>query len=274
MQGRGETRLSRFKGEGYDSFTYPQSGFSLGEDCVTLSKIGTVKAVVHRQIEGKIKTCTVRRSGQKWYACFAVACEAVPLPASDASVGIDVGLEKFAALSNGQRIDNPRFFGKEEKALAKAQRKLCKHKRASKARKKAKKVVRRIHERICHRRHNFVHQIARKIVDQYGLIAVEKLNVAGMQQNPCLAKSIADASWSLFGSVLANKAESAGRKYVEVNPAYTSQDCSGCGYRAKKTLRERWHFCPICGLSLDRDVNAAVNILKTALGMQCVRASR
>ncbi len=261
----------RWKGEGYDSFTYPQTGFSIQEGSITISKVGTIKAVVHREVTGKIKTCTIRRQGEKWYASFSHEVEEELLPPTGEATGIDVGIEKFAALSDGTYIDNPRFFRKEEKALAKAQRKLARQKKGSKARRKAKKIVRCVHERIANRRHNFVHQATRKLVTTFDFIAVEKLKVQNMQGNHCLAKSIADASWSMFRQVLTYKAENAGRKIVEVNPAYTSQDCSGCGHRAKKTLKERWHFCPICGLSLDRDVNAAVNILQTALGIQGVR---
>lgn len=271
----GETPgFPRSKGDGYDSFTYPQSGFSVGEQAVSLSKIGTVKAVLHRPVEGKVKTCTVRRQGGKWFVCFAVEVEAEPLPLSDEAVGIDVGLNQFATLSNGEMIANPRFFRKEEKALAKAQRKLSHQKRGSVERRKAKKIVRRVHERIANRRHDFVHQTARRLVNLFGLIAVEKLNVKNMQGNHCLAKSISDAAWSLFRSVLTQKAESAGRKVVNVNPAWTSQDCSGCGLRPEKEHRkklcDRWHFCPNCGLSLDRDQNAALNILKIGMGQHTV----
>ena len=256
----------RFKGDGYDSFTYPQTGWKVMENCVTLTKIGTVKAKIHRPIVGKIKTCTVLRTGDKWFVCFACEVEHQPLPISTEAVGIDVGLEKFAALSDGSFIENPRFFRVEEKALAKVQRKLSKCIRGSRERRRAKKAVRRVHERIRNRRHNFVHQNARQVVNKFGTIAVEKLNTKSMLQNSHLSKSISDASWSMFRAVLSQKAESAARKFVEVNPAYTSQDCSRCGYRAKKPLKERWHFCPICSLSLDRDTNAAINIL--GLGLQ------
>lgn len=263
----------RFKGQGqYDSITFPQapSGCKMEGELLNLSKVGEVRCVVHRPLVGTPKTCTIRRQAAKWFAC--IACEYTPetLPESNDVVGIDVGLEKFAALSDGSFVENPRFFRKDEKALAKAQRKQSRTAKGSKARRKADKVVSRIHERIRNRRHNFVHQLARKLVNQFGLIAVEKLNVKGMVKNHHLAKGISDAAWSQFRSVLSMKAESAARKIVEVNPAYTSQDCSNCGHRAKKPLKERWHNCPMCGLSLDRDTNAAHNILKTALGLQSV----
>jgi putative transposase len=288
----------RLKGKcQYDSLTYPQAtAFAVGEDAIRLSKVGYVKAVVHRPLPGTAKTCTVRLQAGKWFACVTCEVEAEPLPESTGTVGIDVGLNVFAALSNGEFVDNPRFFRKEEKALAKAQRNLSKQKRGSRERRKAKKVVSRIHERIRNRRHDFVHQLSRKIVNRYGLIAVEKLNAKNMSKSPApkpdpenvgqflpngasakagLNKSILDAAWSMFRFCLAYKAESASRQYAEVNPACPTGipvGCSGCGMRVKKTLQERVHFCPCCGLSLDRDVNAARNILQIAVGQHSVPA--
>ena len=283
----------REKGAGqYDSLTFKEygNGCKLGENSVTLSKIGTIKAVVHRVVEGVYKTCTLRRQGEKWYACFAVEVQPEPLPPSEEAIGLDVGLNQFAALSNGEFVPNPRFLRKDEKALAKAQRKVEKYRKGSPAQRKARKVVRRIHERIANRRHDFAHQTARKLVNRFGRLAVEKLTVKNLSKHPApkqaeetgaflpngasqksgLNKSILDAAWGMFRTVLASKAESAGRQYAEVNPAWTSQDCSGCGYRAKKKLSERWHYCPMCSLSLDRDTNAAINILKTAVGLHSV----
>ena len=259
----------RLKGKGqYDSITYPQHGFKVGDSSVWLSLQGKqtqVKAKIHRAIVGTVKTCTVRKYGSKWFACFSVEQEAEPLPSCADAVGLDAGLNSFMALSDGTFIDNPRFFRRDEKALAKASRKQAKTAKGSKPRKKANKVLSRIHERIRNRRHDFVHQTARRLVNRYGVIAVEKLNVKGMVKNHCLAKSISDASWSMFRTVLTQKAESAAREVIAVNPAYTSQDCHACGYRAKKKLSERWHHCPMCSASLDRDTNAAINILNLAL---------
>jgi putative transposase len=253
-----------------------------------VSKIGQVKAVVHRPLIGTPKTCTIRRQAGKWFACFACEVEPESLPESTESIGIDVGpvahlrLEnQFAALSDGAFVANPRFFRRDEKALAKAGHRQAKTQKRSRERRKANKVLCRIHERIRNRRHDFVHQFARRLVNQYGMIAIEKLNVKTMLGNHCLAKSISDAlvasvrrSWSMFRSVLMNKAESASRQVVEVDPAYTSQDCHQCGNRAKKKLSERWHHCPMCGASLDRDTNAAINILQkvkqAAVGLHSV----
>ena len=275
-QGAEKAGFPRFKGRGhYDSFTFPQSGFELQENAVKLSKIGGVKAIVHRTIAGKVKTCTIRRQNGKWFACFAIEVEFVPLEPTGQAVGIDVGLNSFATFSNGEQVENPRFYRTDEAALAKAQRRLSKFEKGTPERRRARKVVARIHERIRNRRHNFVHQQTSKVVNRFDTIALEKLNVKGMQKNRCLSKSISDAAWSHFRAVLAVKAVSAGRRYVEVNPAYTSADCSGCGLRAKKKLSERWHFCPVCGTSLDRDHNAAKNILSQGLlrlGIQSIEA--
>ena len=265
----GTAGYPRMKGVGqYDSFTFTQGGYSTTANALTLFKIGSVKAVFHRGIEGEIKTMTLRKRGGKWFACFCCEVTCEELPESQEAIGIDVGLTHFATLSDGSTVANPRFFRADEKALAKAQRKFSKHKRGTSARSKARKVVSRIHERIRNRRHNFVHQFARRLVKRYGTIAVENLNVKAMLQNHCLAKSIADASWSMFRSVLTQKAESAARQLVAVEPAYTSQDCSTCGFRVRKKLSERVHCCPSCGLVLDRDHNAALNII--SLGLQRV----
>lgn len=276
MQAGEAPGFPRFKGDGYDSFCYPQSGFKVGESTLSLSLFGKqekVKAKLHRPVMGKVKTCCVHRVGSKWFVCLSVEQEDSPLPPSDESVGLDAGLNSFLALSSGAFVDNPCFFRRDGKALAKAQRRLAKQTRGS--RKRRKKVVSRIHERIRNRRHDFAHQTARRLVNRFGVIAIEKLNVKDMVKNHSLAKSISDASWSMFRTVLTSKAESAGREVLAVNPAYTSQDCHACGYRAKKKLSERWHLCPMCGASLDRDTNAAINILnlalQTAVGQHSVR---
>lgn len=274
----------RVKGDGYDSFCFPGAsvGYSVVNGGLRLSKItepnstiknSTIKMRLHRPIVGKVKTCCIHRVGSKdnpkWFVCFAVEQEDDFLPPSTESVGLDAGLNSFLALSNGEFIDNPRFFRRDEKASAKASRKQAKTKKRSPERRRANQVLSRIHERIRNRRHDFCHQNARRIVNRFGVIAVEKLNVKGMVQNHCLAKCISDASWSMFRTILTHKAESAGREVIAVNPAYTSQDCHACGYRpsyrAKKKLSERWHFCPNCSASLDRDTNAAINILNLAL---------
>ncbi len=192
---------------------------------------------------------------------------------TNSAVGIDVGLNSFAVTSDGQTIANQRFFRKEEKTLAKSQRKwdaVKKRPKTDAVREKRRKIIARVHERIRNKRHNFAHQESRKIVNRYGFIAVENLKVQKMQKNRRLSKSIADAAWSLFRHCLEYKAEEAGIGFKAVKPEYTSQDCSACGHREKKKLSQRVHQCKKCGYTADRDLNAAINILTLGLQRQAV----
>jgi putative transposase len=253
----------------YSSFTFPQSGFAIESGKLKLSKIGKVKIKLHREIEGKIKTCTISHSSTgKWFACLSVECTAEALPTSKENVGIDVGLKAFAVLSNGEAIANPKFFRQAEKQLAKAQKKLSAVPKGSAECKKRRKVVARVHERIANKRKDFAHQESRKLVNRFGVMVFEKLNIRGMLKNHNLAKSIADAAWSQLVTFTSYKAENAGRRVVQVNPRNTSQMCSRCGALVKKDLSVRIHDCLRCGLVLDRDHNSAINIL--ALGLQSI----
>ena len=177
-----------------------------------------------------------------------------------------MGLLAFSALSTGESTPCPKFLRTDEHDLKRTQRQLSAAPRGTRERRKRRTIVRRIHERISHRRTNFAHQESRRLVNRFGVIAVEDLAVHRMVHNHCLAQSIQDAAWAQFATFLAYKAAWAGRRFVAVNPAYTSQDCSGCGHRQKKTLALRLHQCTCCGLTLDRDHNAAVNIMR--LGLQ------
>lgn len=258
----------RFRGQdGYDSFTFKQSGFSIKDRKLVVSKIGTIKICLHRPIEGRIKTLCIRRDRVgNWYACFSCEVEPTPLPYSNKAVGIDVGLESFATYSNSEKVANPRFFRQDEKELAKVQRKLSKVEKCTPERDKRKKAVQHVHQRIANRRKDFAHQLSRRLVNEYGVIALEKLNGKGMLQNHCLAKSISDAAWNQLAQYITYKAEWAGRVAVLVDPRNTSKRCSRCGILVEKSLSERVHSCPVCGLQIDRDENAAINIL--ALGLQ------
>ncbi len=275
----------RYKGQRrYDSITYPQfsNGCRLGEKGLRLGKIGCLRIVQHRLLEGIPKACTITRTATgKWFA--TIPCDLGDVPVCEKKqrpdVGIDVGLEKFATLSTGEKIPHPRFFRQEEKALAKAQRrwdKVKKLKKTDPVREKRRKVVARVHERIRNKRHNFAHQTARSLVNCFSMIAHEDLSVNRMLHNKYLSKSISDAAWSMFTDCLTYKAEEAGSVVEPVDPAYTSQDCSKCGHRLKKTLSDRRHKCPRCGLDMDRDHNAAINILRlgrqSQVGKRCTTA--
>ena len=255
--------------ERYDSFTFAQyeSGWKFTDNGrLRLFKIGDVKIKLHRPIEGRVKTLTIRRDRLgNWYACFSCEVEFITPDPSPHVVGIDMGLEKFATLSTGVMIDNPRFFRLDEKALAKAQRKVSKFSKGSVERNKAKRVVQHIHARIVNRRKDFAHKLSRYLVDVFQVTVFEDLNVQGMVKNHNLAKSISDAAWNQTIQYTTYKAECADRLCLKVNPAYTSQDCSGCGDRVKKKLSQRVHSCPKCGLEIDRDLNASLNILGRGL---------
>ena len=268
-----EPGYPRFKGRGrYDSICFPQfqnGGCSIQNNKLVVSKIGHVKIVVHRPLEGKPKTATIQRTSTgKWFVSFTTEVEPKRLPKLSNEVGIDVGLNSFAFLSDGSEIANPRFFRKEEKELAKVQRKLSKFEKGTKERRFRRKAVARTHERIAFKRQDFSHQHSRKIINNYGSIFVEDLRVNRMLHNHCLAKSISDAAWSMFFAIIIYKAEEAGRIFVAINPAYTSQTCSGCGHRQKMPLSERVFNCPCCGLHISRDLNAALNI--KAVGLHSV----
>jgi len=258
----------RFKGYGrYDSFTYTQSGFSLKPGKLRLSKIGDIKIKLHRAIVGEIQRLNIRRMPTgKWFVSFLVEVEPDKLiPKTGLSIGVDVGLKSFITLSNGEHVDNPRFFLHGENALAKAHRKLSTAEKGTPERQKALKVVHRAHERITNKRDDFVQKLSLKLVESYDLIAFEDLNIKGMVKNHCLAKHIADAAWNKLITATSYKAEWAGKRVELVNPTNTSQICSGCGQIVQKDLSERVHRCPFCGLTLDRDHNAAINILRLRL---------
>jgi len=188
-----------------------------------------------------------------------------PQSLKEEAVGIDVGLAHFATLSNGQEIANPRFFKKEEKILAKAQRKLALLKKGMPERRRQGKIVAKVHEHISNQRKDFCHKESKKVIDQYQYICVEDLDIKKMVEWSHFAKSIADASWNQFRQFLTYKAAEAGRKLGLVNPAYMTQDCYNCGYREKKKLSDRMRRCSQCGYKATRDLNAAQNIL--ALGI-------
>jgi putative transposase len=260
----------RFKGANwYKSFTYPQSGFELLDSgCLRLSKIGDAKIKLHRPLQGEVKTLTVKRDWLgNWYACFSCEVGVEPLPPVSGVVGIDVGLEKFATLSTGRHIPNPRFFRKDEATLVKAQRRLSKCEKGTPEYRKRRRVVQHIHQRIANRRKDFAHKLSRYLADNFQVIAFEKLDILDMKDGNfrSMNKSIGDAAWNQLVQYTEYKAEKAGRTVTLVDPRGTSQECSGCGEVVRKDLSVRVHNCPHCSCTLDRDVNAALNILSRGL---------
>lgn len=252
----------------YDSFTLKQAGWSLDGRYLKVKNVGIFKLYLSRPIEGKIKTITIRRDAYgDWWVCFS--CDQVPEKASkptEEEVGADVGLESFLTDSNGNKIENPRYYRKLQKKLRRKQRKVSRRKKGSKRRGKAVKVLAKTHRQVVNMRLDFLHKVANQYIEKYKVIVLENLTVKNMVKNRHLSKSISDASWSTFVNLLLYKAEEAGRTVILVDPKGTSQECSGCGEIVHKTLAVRIHDCPHCGLQIDRDVNAARNILKRGIG--------
>jgi putative transposase len=276
LQSGEEPGCPRFQGqERYDSFTYPQygNGAMLDGGVLSLSKIGRIPIRLHRLIEGMPKTVTISHEADGWYACFSCAdVPTTPLTPTGRETGIDVGLKVFLIAAGGEMVENPRHYRKAEKQLAKAQRRVSRRTKGSRRRRKAVALLKRKHQKIARQRCDFHHKTALALLQQYDVIYLEDLRVRNMVRNVHLAKSISDASWGQFRTILEAKAACAGRQVIAIPAQYTSQDCSGCGGRVPKSLSVRTHVCPFCGLVLDRDENAALNILQR--GRQQSRAGQ
>jgi len=254
----------RFQGRNrYHSFTYKQygNGARLDNSFLVLSKIGRVAVRWSRPLEGTPKTVTISQEADGWYAVISCAdVPAQPLPPTGRETGIDVGLKVFLITADGDVVENPRLHRRGEKQLKKAQRRVSRRKKGSKRRGKAVGLLGKQHQTVKRQRADFHHKTALALLRDYDTIYLEDLQVANMVRNRHLAKRISDAGWAQFRSILEAKAVYAGRRVVAVPPAYTSQDCSGCGARIPKSLSVRTHVCTTCGLVLDRDENAARNI--------------
>jgi putative transposase len=262
--------LPRFRGEDrYDSLTYPQFGFRVKDGRLRLSKIGDMRVVQHRPIEGQVKILTVTRSrAGKWYAIFTCEVEAKPIRKRLPAVGVDFGLNGLVALSDGTVIEAPQSYRGAEERLGRAQRCLSRKRRGSRNREKARLRVASACEKVANQRRDYAYKTARSIANRYVRVYVEDLKIANMVQNRRLSKSIGDAGWGMLRNALTYMAERSEGVMAFVSPRNTSQLCSGCGALVPKPLSERTHRCPVCGLVLDRDVNAARNILRKGIGME------
>src|SRR6266853_3078473 len=254
----------RFKGANrFDSFTYPQAGFCLGGRRLSLAKIGNVKVRLSRPLPrgAVVKTCTIKRSVNGWFATLTFEHQPVPLPANDLAVGIDVGVTTFAKFTDGTEIPNPRIYQNSQAELRRAQRRVARRKKGSQRRRRAVRQVQKVHLRIRNRRSDFLHKHSTAVIIKYGTVKVEALNVSGMSRGN-LAKQILDCSWSEWFRQLQYKAAEAGRRLVAVDPKYTSQTCSQCGFKHPDNRKTRADFaCLSCGYRDNADHNAAVNIL-------------
>lgn len=257
----------RFKRKGLerDSFTVPQK-WRLSKGYVFIPKVGEVKWIKHRPLQGEPKKITIIQDGNHWYC--SVLCEfELPDRAKDGSslVGIDVGLKSFATLSNGAVIDNPKHLRKSEKRLANAQKKLSKKGKGGQNRKKQKRRVQKLHRKIRNQRLDFLHKTSASVIAKHSVV-LEDLNVKGMMKNRCLSKAISDAGWFEFRRQLDYKAKWNGKLFIVVERREpTSKKCSCCGNIQEMPLRKMIYSCPACGIMMDRDLNAARNILNIGL---------
>src|SRR5699024_485971 len=271
----GYPKIKKYKD--YNSMTFPQFGFkpnmthryaaSFSENGkLRLSKLGEIAINMHRTIDGPIKQLIIKRQGNRWYAIFCVERQVLPKDIDkNRAVGIDVGLNKYAVLSNETSFENPRFLIKTERKLKRAQKKLANKKKGSSNFAKQVIKIQQLHEKVSNQRRDFLHKLSYKLSRNYSIIAVENLNIRHMVKNKRLSKSISDAGWGMFRGMLSYKCEREGGLLIKVEPAFTTQDCSSCGTCVKKSLSIRTHICKKCGILLDRDHNASLNILQSGM---------
>jgi len=257
----------RFRGRNrFDSvgFTEHGNGFKVDGRRLKLSGIGRVAVRWHRPLEGQIKTVRITRRAGKWYACFACEVETAPLPATGREIGVDVGVASLITTSEGKKEPHPGGYRAAQRKLRVIQRRVIRRKQGSASRRKAVRQLQRQHERIANTRTDYLKKLAHRRSAQYDRIALEDLRITTMVRNRHLAKSIWDAGWGYLVQHLTSKAAEAGRVVLLVAPRYTSKTCSQCGHIFESlSLSDRWIDCG-CGLSMDRDHNAAVNILNRA----------
>ncbi len=264
----------------YRTFTYPQ----MKQDClegkyINLPKIGKVKLILHRPLPVgfKIKTASVNRKADGYYVTLSLEDETVPTTKPhinpDRITGIDMGLSAFLTMADGRKFDIPQHYRRAQKRLRVLQKKVSSCQKGSNRRVKAVQSIARQHKKVADRRKDFHFKVANQLLSEYDVVAHENLNIKGLARTR-LSKSINDAGWGNFLSLLANKAEKAGLLVIGVSAYGTTQECSGCGEIVHKDLHERWHSCPHCGCELDRDHNAAKVIENRAEGHPVLKAHR
>ena len=270
----------RFKGRGrYHSFTYTQ----MKQDCIkgnriTLPKIGDVKIILYRPIPDgfKIQAATIVFAANGYYVSLTLQDESVPVISPDFNrekvVGIDMGLNEFLNTRDAETVPIPEFARKAGQVEKRLNKSVSRKKKGSNRRGKAVKSLSRHHQKVARQGKDFHYKTAKQLLDRYDVIGFEDLNVKGWA-NTRFAKSILDAGWSEFLASVACKAQSAGKMTIAVHPNGTTENCSSCGTRIPKTIANRWHNCHLCGLELDRDVNAAINVNNFAVGRTVIEAS-
>jgi putative transposase len=275
----------------FDSVEWPKDGdgcrFRPEQRAVYLQGIGTVKATLHRPVQGAVKTISVKREGRRWF--LVLSCDDVParpLPSTGAALGLDMGVRAFLATSDDELVENPRCGRKAAEQLAAAQRALSRKQRGSNNRRRQREVVANRHRKVAAQRRDFHHQLARRLVRAYDVVVIEDLAVKNMSRSASgtpeapgtgvaakrgLNRSILDAGWAQFASILAGKAEEAGRSLIRVNPRHTSQTHWRCGLRGDRDGVAFW--CPHCSVSEQADLNAARNILRAGLALPAANAA-
>jgi putative transposase len=268
-EGTRKAGFPRFRSiDRYKSITYPQDNgsFSIRKDRLRVSRIGTMPIDLHRKIEGTIKTLTIKREGKNYYAVFTTINEIkVPQVENTNPVGIDLGLDSFVAISDGTRIEKPKFMQQKRKKIARWQKIVARRNKGSKRRERAKARLQKAYEYSTNQSDDYLHKLSDTLVKSgYTSFAVEDLHIQNMVRNHRLAQSIQNASWNRFIQMLSYKAESAGLSVVRVDAKNTSKECSNCGNIQDMPLSIREYNCSICGMRLDRDINASINILHKA----------
>jgi len=270
----GLSRFPKFRRSGrYNSFTYPQSGFRLeGDRVIRLSTIGRVRATLHRKVTGVVRRATVIRDIDQWFVALLVEEAPGVVRSGDGKVGVDAGISNVVALSDGTMIGNPHLLNRSVERIKSLQRQLSHKKKGSSNREKARLSLGKAWRKARRQRDDFAHRLSDQLTKENKVIVFEDLKIQNMVKNRNLASAIMDAAWGKLRQFTAYKAERRGGRVILVNPSGTSQKCSGCGEAVPKELSDRVHDCPICRLVLDRDVNAARNILERGLEQARVEA--
>jgi putative transposase len=267
----GKAGFPRFRGKGrWEAFGFSEfSGIRFDGKRVRFAGMPRgLKLHLHRPLPdaADIRSCVFRRDGAGWFICLHIAVATPPKRTVASAIGVDLGLKVFAYCSDNVVIPNPRIARRAENELRRRQRALSRCERGSQRRYKVRAQVARLHRKITDTRNTWLHRKSAALVQRADLIAVEDLNVSNRVRHPTLARSIADASWSRFVSMLDYTVEKTGGHLIRVDPRNTRQKCSGCHELVPKVLAVRTHACPSCGLVIDRDHNASLNILRAGMG--------
>ena len=264
-------KYGKLRSLSFSRVNHPKAAVKFDGKQIIISRFGAIPVIVHRPIPDGfvIKTATITKKADGYYISFSLEDKSVPslIPTDNikTAVGIDVGLKEFLTTNTGETVPVPNFYRKAQSNLARKQRKATRKEIGSNNWKKAQNRIARLHQHIARQREDFHYKTAHKLVKEYNLIAVEDLNIKGLARNTKLSKSIYDVGWGVFIEKLNAVAVKRGVHLIKVNPHNTSQNCSNCGHKVAKTLSVRTHYCPKCGIVLDRDENAAINILNKAL---------